>query len=214
MSASIRQTFAEFGQEFMDRIVTASVVAASIDAVVPKQIDDQEVEFGGAVKTVTHATVGKCVVKQYAGHVFSSTLPIQLKVDVHFPVGSEEYEIQAEVTFWLQVQTWKPLTIFVAVSPVKADDVSLIVDDESWFGVAEKIGGLEGKVRQIVAEKVDESIANSAAATTVELLPLVKQALTASNRPLPTEEPPPAGALPAPPDLPEIKALKQSRGPG
>ena len=215
MTASGRLTFAEFGQAFMDWVVTPSVVAASIDAAVPQLINDETIDLGGVIKTMTHGMIGKSIVKHYAEHVFSATLPIDLKIVVHFPVGTERYQIYAEVTLWLQAQTWKPLTIYVAIQPVTPENVSLIVDDQSWFSLAKSVGELQTKVKEIIAKKVNETIEAASSIMTFEVLPMVKNAFSADRRPFPQEELPLAlvGALPAPPDLPEITALRQSRGP-
>ncbi len=194
-TARTRITFAQFGMNFMDLVVTSARINDSLAEFIrkvpadelsgTKSIEGNEVRFRAALDhPQTERTMLDWALR------FTVALPMAVGIEVLAIPDHPKYSLRVVATFDLLVTTCSPLLVVVEPVPITADSVAVMVEakDEGFLtwvvGVFK--GNIEEKViagvRQTVAEVISKAIANAGDALTYDIEEKAHAALNHADR--------------------------------
>lgn len=191
-----RMTFAELGEEFMRTILTTDLLAREFMASIPpggldavEAVDGFTVEYHAEVVNVIAKRNGITRLHPHPalhGYRFHFTASFRLLLTINILQGLREtFEINGLIPLTLEAQVYRPLELYVAYEKLKEDQIELATEKGQWHNLAQRFGGLDGKVRRKVAERVNSILAGNERQRTVNLLEMISRAVAGRAAPKP-----------------------------
>jgi hypothetical protein len=180
-AAAQRLTPQQFGNGFMNLIVTANVVEKKINqALLSSQ------HGGNFISGQDNLPVGRF---EYSGAVFSTQvqlkessserllfffwIPIRVDLAIHV-VGTESWTFSIHAPVWIEAQTMSDCSLNFYVYPLTPEGLSVTNQQTSLTGITWNLG-VETQLRQKVAEQINQGL--QGAERSIDLAKLVKEAL-------------------------------------
>jgi hypothetical protein len=174
-------TFAEFGQQFLERAVTLDVIARTLGRVVPTE-QQFVLNAPARVEVMARTQIG-AIARQPSDApdrelVFAVPLQIHLALTVGMLVAEERYTALATTSLRLVARTLAPLTIQIDCDPVLLDDVAVASEgDGNWFDLAKRFGVLDSAIQQQVASMIDQHVHESRHMRTIDVRKLIERSV-------------------------------------
>jgi hypothetical protein len=175
-------TPAQFGQQFIDTIFTASLIADRSTQLVPSRHfrETTELAFGPLHVTVTYdAMLGQPGAERKPGQRFAVVFPVDLQVRITGKIGpfqvGERFEVSTRVPVDLQLQIFDSLSLYLDATPVAPEAIDVTIERESWTEFSR--GEVDKGVRKGLADKFNEALLSSGRARSIDMLALVQQYL-------------------------------------
>ena len=179
-------SFADFGANFMNMVVTEQVLQKALAQAVPPTMSKSE-PGAFAFNAKTDITVG--AVKRESGKderdalKFSVPLNLFIKLEI-LPVGfeplREPHDVHAEPALKFAIYCVEPLGVKIDVAPVSPDSFKLLI---AKSGLAQLFGQVEPRVRAAIADGVNEAVAGAEDALYIDILAKVQEAINAPAAP-------------------------------
>ena len=170
-------SFAEFGQQFIERAVTPEMIGKSLAQIVPTE---QRITLASptAIAIDARTTIGDVARLPHnaAEHelIFDAPLAVHLSLAVDMLVTREQYAAVATTCLRLIARTRAPLTIYVDCMSVTPEQIAVASEGQgNWFDLVKRFGMLDAAIRQQVARIVNQHIEASRPRRTIDVRKLI-----------------------------------------
>lgn len=179
-------SFADFGVNFMNLVVTEQVLQEALEQAVPKTMTKSE---GGLKAFNAKADVTVGAVRREASADgenalrFSAPLNLFIKLEILLAgLGflREPHDVHAEPTLEFMIYCVEPLGVKIDIAPVSPDSFKLVI---ARRGLAQLFGQVEPPVREAIAGGINEAVKGAADALYIDILAKVQDAMNAPAGP-------------------------------
>jgi hypothetical protein len=173
---------AQFGQQFIATIFTASLIADQSVRLVPSRHfrETSNMSFGPLKVRVTYdALLGQPSAEQKPDHRFAISFPVELQVRITGQIGpfevEERFEVSTKVPLELELQIFDSLALYLDAHQVSPDSIDVTIERESWTEFSR--GEVDKGVRKGLADRFNTALLESGHTRSIDVLGLVQQYL-------------------------------------
>jgi|GEM_PF-6626055 len=174
-------SFADFGANFMNLVVTEQVLQRALEQAVPKTMRKKKSGVDGFDADIA---ISVNSVKREAGKTEQDVLryvaPLDVKIHIRLVLLGETHDVRAEPKLNFAIYCVEPLGIKIDVAPVAPASIQLLT---TGGGLVHWVGQFEPKVQAAIADGVNEAVAGAQDALYIDILARVQEALSAPGGP-------------------------------
>lgn len=174
----VRIPFAAFGVQFVRQVFTPARLARQMAAQLPPPLNGYApVQEGSAFGHVKYsAAVRPPQVAAATDRIgwLRVTLPIDMTVTLNLGVLNKTFNLRAHVPFWMVVETYKPLVVFLNVTEVQRTEVVVTPTETPSGWLTSKIWeAVSAQLKVSLADEVNKSLRGSYSSRVIDLLKTV-----------------------------------------
>lgn len=177
---------AQFGQRFIDEVLTANLIADQALRLLPNRHfrESQEMSFGPVKVTATFdALVSSPGAEQVSPQHFLISFPVDLQVRIRGQIGpcevEERFAVNTRVPVQLSLQIFDTLGLYLDAKSVTPDSIDVAIEREAWTEFSR--GEVDKGVRKGLADKFNETLLTSGHTRSIDVLALVHDYLERQN---------------------------------
>lgn len=174
-------SFADFGANFMNMVVTEQVLQKALEQAVPPTMRKKKSGVDGFDADIA---ISVHSVKREAGKTEQDVLryvaPLDVKIHIRLVLLGETHDVRAEPALKFAIYCVEPLGIKIDVAPVAPASIQLLT---TGGGLVHWVGQFEPKVQAAIADGVNEAVAGAEDALYIDILAKVQEAMNAPAAP-------------------------------
>ncbi len=169
-------SFAEWGEQWMDLVITPELVEANLRRIIKPdvQVDTTGISGSGSVAVGSVERLNSGQIQREI--VFCAPLGIDLDLSIGLAgLYSESYTIQVSTELQLTLRAQPMLVLWLDVAPVKADAINVRTSGQNGLSLVQQFTDLDGQIKRYIATSINKQIDSTAEQRTINVLERVRQ---------------------------------------